>query len=166
MTATRDISGQRFARLVARFRVRDVGPARYVFDCDCGNNLVAIGKNVTSGRTQSCGCLRNERVQEACITHGGCKSRLYRIWSRMKARCGNPKSSDYGYYGGRGIAVSQDWSKFAPFQEWALANGYDDSLTIDRINVDGGYSAENCRWITIEAQQRNRRPRRWARRPA
>jgi hypothetical protein len=167
MPARRDISGQRFGNLVAvRFADAQSGPTRFIFNCDCGNALVAISKNVINGRTQSCGCLRNTRVQEACTTHGASKSRLYQIWTRMKGRCGNPSSSDYDYYGGRGITVASDWLEFQAFQDWALANGYDDALTIDRIDGNGNYCADNCRWISIEAQQRNRRPRRWAKRPA
>ncbi len=89
-----------------------------------------------------------------------CNSRIYRTWCGMKRRCYTKNTTGYKYWGGRGITICQEWiDSPGAFIEWALKNGYSDNLTIDRVNVDGMYSPENCRFITLEEQQRNKRPR-------
>lgn len=88
--------------------------------------------------------------------HGMSRTRLYKIWTDMKTRCNNPNTPYYYNYGARGISVCKEWSDFEPFMEWSLDNGYTDKLTIDRINVNGNYEPENCRWITNLEQQSNR----------
>lgn len=82
--------------------------------------------------------------------------RLYRIWKAMRVRCNNPNMKEYHRYGGRGIKVCNEWNDYFIFQKWAYLNGYNDTLTIDRIDNDKGYFPDNCRWITIEEQQQNR----------
>lgn len=83
--------------------------------------------------------------------------RLHNIWYGMRQRCNNPQSEDYKNYGGRGIKICDEWDTAQHFIEWAIKNGYQDNLTIDRKNVNENYSPVNCQWITIEQQQRNRR---------
>lgn len=92
------------------------------------------------------------------VKHGDSHTRLYYVWGTMKTRCYNPNTKDYKYYGGRGIAVCEEWrTNFSAFKEWALANGYAPELTIDRVDVDGDYCPENCRWVTRAEQNRNQR---------
>lgn len=90
------------------------------------------------------------------LKHGMKHSRLYNIWCNMKARCNNPNHTYYANYGGKGITVCDEWNDFISFQEWALKNGYSDALTIDRIEVNEGYSPDNCRWASMKVQENNR----------
>lgn len=91
------------------------------------------------------------------MSHGMSRTRLYRCWQDMKHRCLNATSKDYHRYGGRGITFCDEWKEFEPFRDWALANGYDDKLTIDRIDNDGNYCPENCKWSTQKEQARNKK---------
>lgn len=126
--------------------------------CACGEVKAIRGADLKRGFVQSCGCWRKE-MPATRSTHGGTNTRLYRIWQAMRDRTGNPRASRYSYYGGRGIAVCAEWQEFEPFQQWSLANGYADNLSIDRIDVDGNYEPSNCRWATQLQQVRNRRPK-------
>lgn len=131
------------------------------------------GPALTSGNTKSCGCLKSDssrergyrtikKAQQACITHGRSKTRLERIYSKMKQRCGNPNNKDYALYGGRGIKVCAEWAVDpVAFFAWADANGYAENLTIDRRDGNGDYTPENCRWITQGDQARNTSRCRW-----
>ena len=99
---------------------------------------------------------KNGDKRGCLITHGHSNHRLYGIWADMKKRCNNPKNKRYERYGGRGIGVCSEWANdFQSFYDWAIKNGYADSLSIDRINVDGNYEPNNCRWIPFAQQQRN-----------
>lgn len=125
--------------------------------CDCGNEITVCGQELRNGDTQSCGCVKAERDQVFSKTHGESKTRLYHIWKRMRQRCNNANSSDYAHYGGRGIRVCDEWQNdYHAFRDWALSHGYIDQLTLDRIDVDGNYCPDNCRFVSMKAQSNNR----------
>lgn len=150
--------GDIFGRLVI---VREVEQTRngrrFLCRCSCGAEKEIHLVKLSSGNTQSCGCLQREHQKTGSITHGLSKSRLYRIWSAMKYRCFNPRSTSYPYYGARGISVCSEWLKFEPFCKWALECGYNDKSTIERIEVDGNYEPSNCKWISSCDQSSNTR---------
>lgn len=124
--------------------------------CECGKiKFVRLGK-LKSGHTKSCGCYHDEVCRNRATSHGMAGTRLYRIWNLMKARCLNPSSQYYYLYGGKGIKVCDEWkNNFENFYKWSILNGYDDTLTIDRINSNKDYCPENCRWTTFEVQANN-----------
>lgn len=163
---TRDISGQKFGNLTAvKFDHRDeckVGGQHYwLFLCDCGNEVVLRKNTVTSGNTKRCSCCAAKRSAEASTVHGGVGTRLYREWAGIVQRCTNPKNTSWERYGAKGVTVCNEWRSFSAFREWAYANGYNDSLTIDRINPNGNYEPSNCRWASVREQANNKQGTLW-----
>lgn len=159
----RDLSNKRFGRLVAIRVTKTVRRNKYwLCFCDCGEQKEIREGHLLSGNTKSCGCLNRElskeRIIRASTVHGESHTRLYRIWRDMKTRCSCSSTSSFKNYGERGIRVNSVWeSSYAVFRDWALKNGYAENLTIDRVNPNGNYEPSNCRWITIQEQQKNRR---------
>lgn len=122
--------------------------------CKCGVRKDVRDAEIRRGNSVSCGCFN----REISSTHHETKTRLYEIWHGMKQRCNNPRNKDAHNYIDRGITVCQEWcDSFEAFRDWALVNGYRDDLSIDRINVNGNYCPENCRWSTAKEQGRNTR---------
>lgn len=167
-----DLTGQRFGRLLVIDRAENKIYGRssrtaWRCKCDCGNEIVTVSESLRQGVSNSCGCLNEElstsRIVAVNKKHGGRKDRLYSIWHDMKNRVENPNSHAYKNYGGRGITVCDEWKNdYAAFREWAYSNGYDKDAprgqcTLDRIDVNGNYCPENCRWTTMYHQIHNRR---------
>lgn len=161
-----DITGQRFGRLTAVCRESNNkrGEARWRCKCDCGNEIITIQHSLRSGNTSSCGCIRKEQLAERNkqnAKHGMKGTRLYQTWHNMKDRCFRKNHAQYADYGGRGITVCPEWTKsFEAFRDWAMDNGYQDDLTLDRRDTNGSYTPDNCRWATQKEQSNNRRSNR------
>lgn len=144
------------------------GGWNWIVKCDCGNEKTVNPSDVKSGEIKSCGCFRNERSSERAkkFEHNVYKyRRLYGIYNGVKRRCFNKKESRFKDYGGRGITMCEEWlnseNGFDKFVDWALSHGYTDGLTLERKNVDGDYCPENCEWITIVDQAKNKRDTLW-----
>ncbi len=156
-----DIKGRRYGRLVVLERAANDKHqnAMWLCQCDCGNQIIVRGGTLRSGQQKSCGCYNKELQAnfKGHYKHGGAHTRLHTIWKEMRQRCTNPHTTNYKNYGGRGIIICEEWNDFSKFREWAINNGYADDLSIDRIDVNGNYEPQNCRWSTDKEQSRNKR---------
>ena len=149
---TLELAGKRFGMLLVISRDGNIGKkVAWLCSCDCGQLTRSGTSNLRMGFSTSCGCVRTK--------HNGKGTRLYGIWNGMKDRCLNPLSQYWERYGGRGITVCEEWRDFKNFKEWSIANGYADTLEIDRKKNDDEYRPGNCRWITkSENAKKGNRP--------
>lgn len=155
-----DLTGKKYGKLTVISRAENKGTqTRWLCECDCGKRKIVQAGSLVSGDTKSCGCLRGVIMGERLRTHGtGKESRLYRIWTGIKTRCYNPNHNTYKIYGKRGIKMCEEWkNSFVSFRDWSIKNGYSDSLSLDRIDVNGDYEPSNCRWATKKQQANNTR---------
>lgn len=131
----------------------------FLCECDCGNKVLVKPTFWDNETVKSCGCKKEELLSMANRKENPVsKMRIYHIYQGMKSRCFNKKSDNYANYGGRGITICQEWlDDFMNFYNWAIENGYEETLSIDRIEVNGNYEPSNCRWATNAEQQRNKR---------
>lgn len=155
MGTFKDLTGQKFGMLTAiSFTGKKNKNGAHIWNCicECGTQTIASTAELTSGHKQTCG---NHSRKQNYISKG---TRLYRLWQNMKNRCYWEKDKSFANYGGRGIQVCPEWRNgFSVFREWALSSGYQENLTLDRINVNGNYEPSNCRWATAKEQQNNKR---------
>lgn len=157
-----DLTGQKFGRLVVLRKAATSRMTRWVCECECGLEITAVGENLKSGNTRSCGCLKREDMSARFTSHGGRGTLLYRQWQGMKDRCYNRNAEKYPQYGGRGIKVEPTWlNSFAAFREYALANGYERGLIIDREDFNGDYVPGNVRWVDDMTSGANKRGTIW-----
>lgn len=128
--------------------------------CECGEVIQLATYKITGGDSvKSCGCLRKETMSQNRrdpTRHGLHNHKLYAVYQSMKQRCINPNSQRWKYYGGKGVSVCSEWKDFYSFYIWATTNGYEDGLSIDRVNSDGDYHPDNCRWITLAENTRRK----------
>lgn len=160
----KDLTGQKFGRLtvIKRAGTSKSGKVLWLCECCCEelNQIITTTSNLVTGNTKSCGCLAKEsasRTGKANTIHGDTDTRLYRIFRGMKDRCYNKNNKDYARYGGRGIKICTEWlNDYVSFKKWAINNGYQENLTIERKDFDEDYCPENCEWISMSQQQRNK----------
>lgn len=149
-----DLTGQRFGKLVA---IKHIGYNNkhltlWLCQCDCGNTTKVTTSDLRSGHSKSCGCRK----------YGGGNRRLYHVWHTVKRRCEDENDKSYQYYGAKGVKLCNEWHDYNIFREWALSHGYNENAsqwecTLDRINPYGNYEPQNCRWIPMSEQNKNKR---------
>jgi hypothetical protein len=153
-----DLSGQKFGKwlVIEQNGNTKGGAAIWKAQCSCGNIGYPIGSDLRCGKSISCGCTIKESARKRFTTHGQTKTRLYRIFKAMRTRCTNKKIPGAKNYSAKNITICDEWSDFEAFRKWAYENGYNDNLSIDRLDNSKGYSPDNCRWANALQQSVNR----------
>ena len=163
-----DLTGEKFGHLTVVKRTEDkvlssgVKKAQWLCQCDCGKQKSIIGESIRNGTTKSCGCHRGDSLVLYSTKHGKRYERIYDIFCGIKKRCYNENCINFKNYGGRGIEICDEWlNDFQRFYDWSIEHGYNDTLTIDRIDNDGNYEPSNCQWITKSENTRKRNIEYW-----
>ena len=162
-----DLTGQKFGRLTVIKRINNyISPSgskksQWLCQCECGNFINVVGQALTRNKTKSCGCLNRDNIEKKKNLSSK-HPRLHQIWCDIRQRTRNPKNCNAKNYLERGITICKEWDNFDNFCKWALDNGYNENAknytcTIDRINNDGNYEPNNCRWVTLKEQSKNKR---------
>ncbi len=155
-----DLTGKKFGKLtVISFNQKKGSRTLWNCKCECGGNRIVANDHLKRGEVTDCGCYRRHIAYYK--KHGMSNKPIYGVWSLMKERCYNPKRREYKNYGGRNITVCPEWLDSTVFIEWAYENGYEEGLTLDRIDNNGNYCPENCRWVDRKTQATNKRTNRF-----
>lgn len=158
MSKVKDLTGMKFGRLTA---IKIIGQNEHksnlwLCECDCGNQCITYTTQLLIGKTKSCGCLQKENFLKSVCKHNLSNSRIYKIWTSIKQRCNGTTLRNKKYYKDKNILVCDEWkNNFIEFYNWSIANGYKEGLTIDRINSNGNYEPNNCRWVDRTVQNNN-----------
>ena len=159
-----DLLGQKFGRwtVIKREKNNKNNERVWLCQCECGHIAIVRGRDLITGKSKSCGCYRNEVTSNRTSTHNLSKNKLYKLFYGIKQRCYEVNHKSYKYYGGKGIKICDEWlNDFQKFYDWSVANGYDKNAkygecTIDRIDTNKDYSPENCRWVSMNIQNKNK----------
>ena len=159
-----DLNGMTFERLTVIGEGGRTKDRHILWECrcECGNIVNVSSRDLVTGHTKSCGCLQKDTIKTIRIKHGDRDARLYSVWKSMKKRCENPNCKSYKWYGAKGVSVCEEWHDYIAFKEWAIHNGYNENAeygqcTIDRIDPYGNYEPNNCRWVSMAEQAKNKR---------
>lgn len=159
--STENLVGKQFGQwsVIERAENNKYGNSQWVCQCNCDAKTIQVilGYRLRNQSSVRCQLCANKLNSEYHTKHGGKGTRLYSIWKGIKSRCNNPNNQAYEYYGAKGVRVCDEWKEsFETFKNWSVQNGYSDNLTIDRIDTNGNYEPSNCRWVSMEDQNKNK----------